>query len=56
MGANEILATPPDTHVVYIPFLLIVGFIIGFVFGRQAGIKQGKAEFIGGGESSDDFV
>ncbi len=44
------MAAPPPTHVVYIPFVILVGIIIGFVMGRRAGIKQGKAEFLGGGD------
>lgn len=42
------MAAPPWTHIVYIPFVLVVGIVIGFVLGRKAGVKQGKAEFLGG--------
>ena len=48
--SETLLAAPPSTHVVYIPFLILVGIVIGFVIGRRAGIKQGKAEFLGGGD------
>ena len=44
------MAAPPPTHVVYIPFVILVGIVIGFIMGRRAGIKQGKAEFLGGGD------
>lgn len=47
---NDLLAAPPVTHLVYIPFILIVGIVIGFVMGRKAGVKQGKAEFLGGND------
>jgi len=50
---TELLATPPPTHVVYIPFVLFIGAVIGFVFGRKAGIKEGKADFLGGGADDD---
>ena len=50
MSDPSLMAAPPPTHVVYIPFVILVGIIIGFVMGRRAGIKQGKAEFLGGGD------
>ncbi|MEE2786021.1 MAG: hypothetical protein VX589_01705 [Myxococcota bacterium] len=54
MEPAELLSTPPATHLVYIPFILFIGIVIGFVFGRKAGIREGKAEFLGGGHDSDD--
>ena len=53
---TELLATPPATHVVYIPFVLFIGAVIGFVIGRKAGMKEGKAEFLGGGGDDDDLL
>lgn len=55
MGGADFLAAPPATHIVYIPFVLLVGLVIGFVLGRRAGIKEGKAELLGGGPDEDDF-
>lgn len=52
---GEILQTPPVTHVVYIPAMLLVGIIIGFLLGRKAGIREGKAEALGGGREDDDL-
>jgi|GEM_PF-1570822 len=50
VGETSFLAVPPPTHVVYVPFVLLVGFIAGYLFGRRAGVAQGKAEFLGGGD------
>ncbi len=50
MSEPSLLSAPPPTHVVYIPFVILIGIIIGFVIGRKAGIKQGKAEFLGGND------
>ena len=50
MTEPSLLSAPPPTHVVYIPFVILIGIIIGFVMGRKAGIKQGKAEFLGGND------
>ena len=50
MPETSFFAVPPPTHVVYIPFVLLIGFIIGFLAGRRAGVAQGKAEFLGGGD------
>lgn len=50
MSEPSLLSAPPPTHVVYIPFVILIGIIIGFVMGRKAGIKQGKAEFLGGND------
>jgi hypothetical protein len=47
---TDIIQAPTASHVVYIPFVLVIGIVIGFVIGRKAGIKQGKAEFIGGND------
>ncbi len=53
---TEILATPPVTHLVYIPFILIIGIVIGFVIGRQAGMRAGEAEYLGGYDGDDDLL
>ena len=50
MGETNFLAVPPPTHVVYVPFVLLVGFILGYLFGRRSGVAQGKAELLGGGD------
>lgn len=54
MGETELLAVPPVTHVVYVPFILLVGLIVGFVIGRRAGIKEGQARALGAGPDDDD--
>ncbi len=46
---SELLSVPPPTHVVYIPFVLIIGIVIGFIFGRKAGIRDGKDQTLGAG-------
>ena len=52
---DELLSAPPPTHLVYIPAILLVGAVIGFIFGRRAGIKEGQANFLGGeGDHEDD--
>ena len=56
MEAADLLAAPPATHLVYVPFVLFVGIVIGFVFGRKAGIREGKAEFLGGYDGDDDLL
>lgn len=56
MDATDLLATPPPTHLVYIPFVLVIGMVIGFVIGRKAGVKEGKAEYLGGGADDDDLL
>ena len=50
--------TPPPTHFVYIPAVLLLGCVIGFVLGRKAGIKEGQANFLGGdvGHEDDDLI
>ncbi len=50
---TELLATPPATHVVYIPFVIFIGVVIGFVIGRKAGMKEGKADFLAGDDDDD---
>ncbi len=52
--ATDLLAVPPATHVLYIPFVLLVGLIIGFILGRKAGIKEGKAQFLGAGPDDEE--
>ena len=56
MEMNELLTSPPATHLVYIPFVLFIGIVIGFVFGRKAGIREGEAEFLGGYDGDDDLL
>jgi hypothetical protein len=46
--------SPPPTHFVYIPVILLVGAIIGFVIGRKAGIREGLAYYIGGEGAHED--
>jgi hypothetical protein len=53
-SASDLLAVPPATHVLYIPFVLLVGVIVGFILGRKAGIREGKAQFLGGGPDDED--
>jgi len=45
---TDLIQAPTASHVVYIPFILLIGIVIGFVIGRRAGVERGKAEFIGG--------
>jgi hypothetical protein len=52
--ATGVLTGPPITHVIYIPFVLLVGIIIGFLLGRRAGIKEGKARLIGAGPDDEE--
>lgn len=51
---DEVLAVPPPTHLIYIPAILLVGIVIGFIMGRKAGVREGKAEFIAGDD--DDLI
>lgn len=37
-------STPPPTHLVYIPAILLIGLVIGFVLGRKAGIREGQSD------------
>ena len=50
--------SPPPTHFVYIPVVLLVGAVIGFVIGRKAGIREGLAHYLGGegAHEDDDFI
>ena len=54
METPELLTTPPPTHLVYIPFVLFIGIVIGFVMGRKAGIREGEAQMLGGDD--DDLL
>ena len=56
METPDLLATPPVTHLVYIPFILFIGMVIGFVIGRRAGMRAGEAEYLGGYEGDDDLL
>lgn len=47
---GDLIQTPPPTHLVYIPIVLLLGMVIGFVLGRRAGVKEGAAEFMGAGD------
>lgn len=51
---EDLLSAPPPTHFVYIPALLLLGGVIGFIFGRKAGINEGQANFLGGGGADED--
>lgn len=51
--ATGFFAAPSATHLVYVPLILFVGIIVGFVFGRKVGVKEGKADFIGAGGDDD---
>ncbi len=50
METPDLFATPPPTHLVYIPFVIFIGIVIGFVIGRKAGIREGEAQML----ASDD--
>ncbi len=51
---GDLLQAPPATHLVYVPFVLFIGVVIGFVIGRKAGKRDGQAEMLGGGD--DEFL
>ena len=53
MDETSLFSTPPATHLVYIPFVLIIGGIIGFVMGKRAGVKDGRDEYLGAGADDD---
>ena len=53
---EELLAAPPVTHFVYIPFILFIGGIVGFIIGRKAGIRAGQAEYLGAFDDDDDLL
>jgi len=56
METPDLLVAPPVTHLVYIPFILFIGVIIGFVLGRKAGMRAGEAEFLGGYDGDEDLL
>jgi len=52
---GTLFMTPPPTHLVYIPAILLLGAVIGYVLGRRAGVKEGQARALGGeGLGEDD--
>jgi len=52
---QTLLMSPPPTHLVYIPAVLMLGLVVGFVIGRRAGIKEGQHRSLGGeGLGEDD--
>ena len=53
MAEPSIWAAPPITHIVYIPFILVIGIVIGFVMGKRAGMNDGRDEFLGAGPDDD---
>ncbi|MGB0646514.1 MAG: hypothetical protein ACPGQS_05020 [Bradymonadia bacterium] len=53
MNESNLLAAPPITHLVYIPFILVIGIIIGFVMGKRAGKADGRDEYIATGVDDD---
>ena len=53
MDETSLWAGPPSTHIVYIPFILVIGIIIGFVMGKRAGKTDGRDEFLGAGPDDD---
>jgi len=53
---EDFFSTPPATHLVYIPFILLIGAVLGFVVGRQAGIKAGEAEYLSSFDDEDDLL
>ena len=34
---DSLIQAPPITHLVYVPFMIFIGVVIGFVIGRKAG-------------------
>lgn len=51
---EELIGTPTPTHIVYIPAILLLGAVVGFIFGRKVGVKEGQSNFLGGGSDLDD--
>jgi len=52
---GTLFMTPPPTHVIYIPAVIMLGLVIGYVIGRSAGIKEGLNRTLGGeGLDEDD--
>lgn len=50
---NSLMSVPPPTHFIYVPFVLVIGIIIGFVMGRKAGMRQGEANMLAGTDDDD---
>ena len=46
MGPEELLSAPPITHFVYIPFILLIGGVIGFVVGRKVDARDGEVDYL----------
>ena len=53
METSEFMTSPAATHAVYIPLVLIIGMVVGFVLGRRVGIRQGQDDFLAGGTDDD---
>ena len=51
---EDLISAPSPTHLVYIPAILLVGAVIGYIWGRKAGIKEGEAEAWGGDSNLED--
>jgi hypothetical protein len=51
---EQLFVTPPPTHFVYIPVILLVGAVIGFVLGRAAGAREALARYLGGEGHEDE--
>jgi hypothetical protein len=52
---GTLFMNPPPTHIIYIPAVLMLGIVIGFVIGRRSGIKEGQNRSLGGeGLGEDD--
>ena len=51
---EDLLSAPPPTHLVYIPAILLVGAVIGYLMGRKAGIQEGEARAWGGDNELED--
>ena len=56
MNPEQLLVAPPVTHFVYIPFILFIGGIIGFVIGRKVGVRDGQADYLAGLGDDDDLL
>ena len=46
--------SPPPTHFVYIPAVLLLGIVLGFIIGRKAGIREGQSNYLGGESDHED--
>ena len=53
MDEPSLFSTPPATHLVYIPFILVIGIVIGFVMGKRSGMQDGRDEYLGAGADDD---